>query len=306
MAVTFNQLVSRVSQSLLGYTKDQASISYITADMTASDVTFTVDPETVTNLSRGLVEIDDEMILVKKYDRSNGTVTVMAGTNGRGAEGTVAASHVTNAIVTDDPRFPKKRVKEAINDTIAAVYPDLFVLASTEFNYAAARYEYVLPAEVEDVYKVVVNTIGPSKVWFPAQSWRFNALSSTGSQGPSGATGKSLQLYDRVVPGRAVRVSYIKKPTTLTNPTDDFETVTGFPERYIDMITYGACWRMLPSYEAARLQQGSIEATERAPLVPPDSATNISQYFLGLYQKRLDEERDRLLQLFETYQNFQG
>lgn len=75
MAITFDDVITRVKQQLLGYTKDQASVSYLTQPMTATDTSFSVDPETVTNLSRGLVEIGDEMILVKKYDRASGIVT---------------------------------------------------------------------------------------------------------------------------------------------------------------------------------------------------------------------------------------
>lgn len=310
MSVTFDQLVSRVRQQLLGYTKDQASITYLTSPMTATDTTFMVDPETVTNLSKGMVEIDDEILLIKKFDRSTGMVTVTAGTNGRGQEGTTATTHSVNAIVTDDPMYPRARIKEAINDTINGVYPDLWVFADYEFPKIAARYEYPVPADCEDVYKVTVNTIGPSAVWFPLSSWRFNPSASTtaGQVKPTPTpTGKSIQIMrDFIVPGRFIRVEYIKRPSVLVNPTDDFVTTTGFPDRYIDLITYGACWRMLPAYESARLQQKAIEATERAPLVPTGAGSNASKYYMALYQQRLTEERTRLQRLFESYQTFNG
>lgn len=310
MAATFAQIVSRVKQQLLGYTRDQASISYLTSSMTSTDTTFMIDPETVTNISRGLIEIDDELILVKKYDRATGTVTVLGGTSGRGVEGTTASAHATSTIVTDDPMYPSTRIKEAINDTINGTYPDLWVFGEYEFPKIAARYEYPVPVEVEDVYKVTVNTIGPSAVWFPLSSWRFDPMASTtsGQVKPTPTpTGKTIQIMrDFVVPGRNVRVSYIKKPNTLVNGSDDFATTTGYPDRYVDMITYGACWRLLPAYESARLQQMAIEATERAPLVPTGAGSNASKYYMALYQQRLAEERTRLQRLFDSYQNFNG
>ena len=306
MATSFDQLVSRVKQQLLGYTRDQASISYLTANMSSNALTFNVDPDTVTNISRGLVEIGDELLLVKSYDRASGAVTVIP--PGRGAEGTSAAAHVTNDMVTDDPMFPRARIKEAINDTINGTYPDLWVFGEHEFPKIAARYEYPLPVEVEDVYKVTVNTIGPSAVWFPLSSWRFNPVASTtaGQVKPTPTpTGKTLQIMrDFVVPGRNIRVTYSKKPNTLVGNSDDFEATTGYPERYVDLITYGACWRLLPAYEAARLQQSQIEATERAPLVPTGAGSQSAQYYLSLYQRRLQEERDRLFRLFDNYQTF--
>lgn len=307
MATSFDQLVSRVRQQLLGYTKDQASISYLTADMSPTDLTFQVDPDTVTNISRGMVEIGSELLLVKKYDRASGTVTVIP--PGRGAEGSTAAAHLSGTMVTDDPMFPNLRIKEALNDTISATFPDLWVFGEFEFPKIAARYEYPLPADVEDVYKVTVNTIGPSGVWFPLSSWRFNPIASTtaGQVKPTPTpTGKSIQIMrDFVVPGRNIRVSYIKQPTPLVNGADDF-SLTGYPDRYLDLITYGACWRMLPAYEAARLQQKAIEATERAPLVPAGAGSQAAQYYMSLYQRRLQEERDRLFRLFENYQTFNG
>jgi hypothetical protein len=307
MAITFNDVVARVKQQLLGYTRDQASISYLVAPMTANDVTFQVDVDTVTNLSRGLLEIDDELILVKKFDKPTGTVTVFGGLSGtgRGAEGTTAASHALDTLITDDPMYPRARIKEAINDTILGTYPDLWVFGSYEFPWQAARYEYPLPVEVEDVYKVVSNTIGPSRVWFPNTSWRFNPqASTTPGQAATGATGKTIQVMrDFIVPGRNVRVIYSKKPATLVNNADLF-TSTGYEERIVDLIVYGACWRLLPAYEAARLQQKQIEATERAPLVPTGAGAQASQYYLQLYTKRMQEERDRLFRLYENYQAF--
>lgn len=309
MAVTFDDLISRVKQNLLGYTKDQASITYLVQPMTATDTTFMVDPETVTNISRGLTEIGDEMLLVKKYDRPSGTVTVMAGTTGRGVEGTTAASHSNNDIVVSDPRFPRQRIKEAINDTIEGLYPDLWVFGTYEFPYIAARFEYPLPVEVEDIYRVTNNTVGPSGMWPPQVSYRFNPQASVtpGQVKPTPTpTGKSIQILNHVVPGRNVRVVYTKKPNTLVNLTDDFATTTGFEERIIDLVTYGACWRMLLSYDAGRLQQQSIEATERAPLVPPGSAANVARSYLQNYQIRLTQERDRLHRLYPMYQTFNG
>lgn len=308
MAITFNDVITRVKQQLLGYTKDQASVSYLTQPMAATDTSFSVDPETVTNLSRGLVEIDDEMILVKKYDRASGVVTVFGNLSGRGAEGTTAATHSADAIVTDDPRFPKQRIKEAINDTITGVYPDLWTFGEFEFAWQAARYEYPLPTDADGIYRVTSNTIGPSAVWFPNSSYRFNPQASTtaGQVKPSPTpTGKTIQVMrDFIVPGRNVRVTYTKAPNTMNSVTDPFEATTGFPERYVDMMVFGACWRLLPAYEAARLQQQSIESTERAPLVPAGAASSASKFFYSLYQKRLEEERDRLFRLYDNYQTF--
>ena len=308
MAVTYNNIVDRVKQQLLGFAMDQEEVTYLVAPMTATDTTFSVDPDTIAALSRGIVEIGDEQIWVKKFDKVSSTAMVMGGTNGRGYDATTAASHNINDFVIVDPRFPRQRIKEAINDAIRGLYPDLWVFGEYEFPYVAARYEYPLPAEAEDVYKVVINTIGPSRVWFGATKWRFNPVASTGSQAAPTPppTGKSIQVYDFIVPGRNVRVTYRKKPNELVSGNDDFELTTGFPERYVDMVVYSACWRLLPGLEAARLQQSTVESTERSRIVNAKDASSASQYYMQLYQRRLTEERDRLLELFESYSTFNG
>ena len=300
---TFADMVAHVKQNLIGYSKDQATITYLAQPMDATDTTFSVDTETATAITRGIIEIEDELILVKKFDRSSGVVNVMANLNGRGVEGTTAASHAVDTIVTSDPRYPKVRIKEAINDTIISTYPDLWVFGSTEFQKSAPQFEYELPDEVDEVYRVTFDTIGPSLIWQPSQSWRFNPQATLLVNGQA-QTGKTLQILDRIVPGRRIRVVYKKKPSQLVNSTDNFEAVTGFPDRFHDMIEYGATARMLGANEAARLQQQSVESTERAPLVPTGAATDAAKYYWGLYYERLAREQDRLADQFPTFTHF--
>lgn len=298
---TLGDMKSRVKQLLQGYTRNQEQISWLSQATLATDTTFFVNPGTATAINRGLVEIDNELILIDQYNSLVGTMTTAAGINGRGAENTTPAFHDMNSIITVDPDFPRQRITEAINDTIRATYPDLYVMASYDFPYKAARFEYDFPAEAEKVYKVTVSTIGPSFVWKGGVRWRFNPQASTQSNGS--ATGKSIQIMDPVVPGRLIHCMYVKPPGILVNDSDVYETVVGYPDRTIDMITYGAAARLLSALEPARLAQKAVEATERAPLVPAGSATNASQYFWNLYRTRFNEEVDRLHDLFPAYQH---
>lgn len=298
---TFNDLITQVRQQLMGYTLDQASVSELAAPMAPGDTTFTVDAGTVTNLSRGLVEIDDELILVKKTDSSSGTVTVMGGLSGRGYGGTTAASHSTAALITSNPAFPRARIKEAISQTIRNLYPELVVFGSTEITKLAPVYEYELPSDCSDVWYITGQTIGPSKVAQPLQNWRYNPKARTSNF----ASGKSIQVLDYVTAGQAIKVVYAKEPLALSADSDDF-TTTGYPERYVDLVTYGACMRLLPALESARLQQQAVEATERAALVPPASAAKAMAMYAQLYQTRLAEEREQLFSDVPNYAMFQG
>jgi hypothetical protein len=298
---TYGQLVQQVRQQLLGFALNQESMSELSASMTNSATTFQVDGETIDNLSRGMVEIDDELILVKKTDLTSGVVTVMGGTAGRGYEGTTAASHSSGALVRSNPAFPRARIKEAITQTIATLYPELVVFSSTEITKLAPVVEYELPADLSDVWYVTGQLIGPSKVWQPLPNWRFNPKASTSVF----ASGKSIQVLDSVMPGQKVRVVYAKIPSALSADSDDF-TATGYPERYVDLVVYGTCMRLLPALESARLQQQAVEATERAALVPPASAAKAMAMYAQLYAQRLQEEREQMYADVPNYAMFQG
>lgn len=298
---TFDQLTRRVRQQLLGFAMNQESVSSLASAMGASDTTFTADAESVINLSRGLVEIDDELILIKKWDQSSGLVTVMGSTGGRGYEGTVAASHAQNALIVSSPAFPKARIKEAINDTILSLYSDLVVFGSTELTKLAPVVEYELPAATEGVWYVTAQTIGPSKVAQPLPNWRYNPKARTSNF----ASGKSIQVFDAVTPGQAIKVVYSTTPTALVAGTDDI-TASGYPERYTDLVVYGACKRLIPGLEVARLQLQSIETTERAALVPPQSAAKAASLYASLYAERLEQERSLQFDEVPNFATFQG
>lgn len=280
-------------------TKDQEQYSFATVAVGSTDTTIAADPSTLGNLSNGLIQIDDELILISNINRSTAQLTVLAGTNGRGVEGTVAASHAQNALIVNDPTFPRAAIKQAINDTILGMFPDVFVVKSTTVTKSAPQYEYGLPVDVVDIIQVHSDTVGPSQINFANYHYRFNPMANT-TRFP---TGKSIQVLDPVTPGRSIWVTYQAEPSPLVNDTDDVGTVTGWnsdANRYSDIIVFGACARLISSYETARLQQGAIEQSERASLVPVQSASKASQYFWQQYQQRLSEERQRLMERFQT------
>jgi hypothetical protein len=289
----------------MGFTKNQDQFTWLTAPMAATDTTFTVDPSTITSVSRGVNEIDNELMYVTSYNVTSGLVNIAAGTNGRGILGTTATTHSVNALVTADPDFPRSAIQTEINNTIQAMYPSLPIFTEYDFPKVAARYEYDLPATTDQVYRVTADTIGPSRVWFPSQTWRFNPQASTTSDGPNASvTGKTLQIMDFIVPGRAIHCVLVNPPNVLVNMTDEYSATTGFFERSSDCVVYGTAARILASYEPARLQQKAVESTERSPLVPAGSASNAANYFWNLYYRRLQEEQDYIRRLYPEYQTF--
>ncbi|MFC5799114.1 hypothetical protein [Streptomyces formicae] len=299
---TFDQLTAKVKQQLQGFALNQESMTTLTVSMGASDVTFQANGETIETLSRGIAEVDDELILVQKWDESSGTVTVLGGVNGRGYSGSVAATHSTGALVTSAPAFPRVRIKEAINDAIAALYPALVVFATTNFTFNAVQVEYPMPAETRDIWYVTGRWVGPEKVSGAMPNWRFNPKAYV----TDFPTGKSIQLWDGLTPGQNVRVVYTKAPTTLSSGSDDFATVSGYADRVADLVVWDACKRLLPSMLSARLQQQAVEATERAQLVSTRDIASAVQMYASLYAEGLQRERELQFQETPNYATFQG
>lgn len=299
---TFDQLITRVRRELRGFTLDQASMCTLAQDMLASDETFMVDLDDVNEVSRGLVEIDDELILVKGYDAQTGLVDVLGGLNGRGAEDTAPAAHTADAIITMAPTFPRQAIKDAVNDSIVNLYPTLVVLATTEFDFVAARVEYPMPADAEDVWTVVGRWVGPEIVSGAMPNWRFSTHPNTADF----PTGRSIQLWTGITPGQTVKVVYTKRPALLSANADDFATTTGYPDRVADLVVWDAARRLLPSVMSARLQQTSVESTERSQLVSASDVARTVQTYAQMYGERLQQERERQFQENPNFQTFQG
>lgn len=290
MTSTFANLVDEVLLNLNGYTMRQDRTTHLTADLTSSGLSLSLG--NVSNIGKGIVEIDDELIWLDSYDRVSSTAT--AAPYGRGYQGTTAASHTQNTKVTISPTFPKLSVKRAINDTIRSVFPQLYGTARTTFSLTATQSTYALPADAETVVAASWDTPGPTGEWMPIRDWRQDATANTTAY----TTGQTISIYDRITPGRTVQVVYTKEPTPLTNNNDVFETVTGLPSSSKDVIVYGASYRLASFIDPGRLTFTSAEADQADSKIQYGSGSNAARFMLALYQQRLTEEAGKLRDKF--------
>ena len=283
---TFNDMVEEVLINLEGFTLRQDRTTYLTAAIDDNDLTMSL--ASGDNIGKGIVEIDDELIHLDSVDRSDRSATISP--FGRGYRGTTAAAHTLNTKVTFSPSFPRLSVKRAINDTIRAVYPNIFGVASTTFTYNAAQTTYSLPVNAETVLALSWDSIGPSGEWIPIRRWRQDPTAASSEY----ATTNSISIYDSLVPGRTVQVIYTKEPSVLSSGSDVFTTVTGLSESVRDVIIYGAAYRMVSFLDPGRLTFTSPEADQNDTTRQFGAGTNTARYLLALYQQRLQEESQRL------------
>jgi hypothetical protein len=278
---TFGQLADRVEAVLHGYTENTESATWLVSSANSTTTTLSVYDASV--IGRGYVQIDDEIVFVNTTDNVANTLTLAPW--GRAQRGTTAAAHSSNAKVTMAPLFPRNEIKNAINNTIDAMYPSIFALGTYDFDYVAAQYSYQIPAAVQNVLSVTYSTVGPSKEWFPARAWQLDRVADSDAF----ATTKSLSIYSEIVPGQTVHVSYSKRPTLLVNDSDDYETVTGFPSYSEDVAIYGAAFRMISFLDPSRLGPQSAAADMLDGVRPTGSGQNAARFLYNIYTQRLNE-----------------
>lgn len=294
---TLQQMVYRCRHYMQGYSQEQQQYTYLTAPIGPTDLTISVADGT--QFSRGEVEIGGlELVYLNSVNQSANTGSVLP--NGRGWYGSTASSFLANATVEDNPTFPYVRVVEAINDTINAVYPDLYAVGTQQISKLSVVFGYTMPAAAEEVISVRYNLVGPSHTTPWMRRWRFDNAADTNVF----STGKAFWAGEDVTPGQTITVLYCSEPTALVNPTDDFVGVTGLPKTADELIIYGACERLAPALEGPRLMMQAAEVSERSQAVQPGSASKISQYFNQLYRNRLAEESRKLYDRYERPPHF--
>ena len=179
---TFSQMVDQTLMHLHGYTTVQDVATYLTGNVGASATVIGVNDTTA--VSRGVIEIGDELIWVDTVDSQQKTVTVPP--YGRGYRGTTAVEHTLGERVVSSPLFPRKIVADSVNDAIRSVYPELFAVGETTINYQPSINTYSLPEGALDIIQISWQTTGPSKEWLPVRRMRVDKHAATSSGTDSG------------------------------------------------------------------------------------------------------------------------
>lgn len=283
---TIGEISAEISLMLHGWTGVRERMTSLAADI--NDTTTTFNVTNGTRVTRGLIEIDEELMLVDSVDEA----TVLLFPDGRAEEATDAASHLANARVVNDPIFPKVSILRAMRDTVSEIHPDLYAVKKTQIAWTPARFTYELPSDVDRVLEVKYDIPGPTGYWPYATYWNYDSTANV-SEYPSG---KTLTIDAGIVPGFAVEVTYAAPFGVVTGSSQTFEDLS-IPDSCRDVITYGAAWRLTQSLETSRLQMQSVEQMARQDAVPVGSSTKLAQQWFAMFQNFKDRERKRLLNL---------
>ncbi len=281
---TLNQLTEQTLGEVNSYVKNQESVTVITSATTAGDLTMLVDDASA--ISRGIVEIDDELIYVKKAIQTSGTIQalgVVGNPIGRGWRGTTATSHVVGSVVRNNPIFPRNQVKRAILETIKAMnFP---CITYYTFTFNGADYSYLMPDAMEDIVGISWDVPDSTGVWQIIKNYRvdknyYDTTTSTIKQ--------ALILKESPMPGRTVNVQYTKFPTVITDNQE--LTVSGLPASCEDVVRFGAMYRLLTTVDPGKVTATTVSADALDQPVQAGASTNAAKYLFQLYTVRLAEE----------------
>jgi hypothetical protein len=279
---TLASLVEEILDQLQGFTSAPDQITFLSTSVDSDDITFTI--EDAGDISKGIIEIGDELIWVKSVDQGSGTVT--AGI--RGFRGTTAAAHGAGTPVRYAPTWTRSSIKREINRQLSGVYPALYgVKVAPLITADATTYQFDLPATAERIVDVrwKFTTVDG---WQRARSWEADHSAPTEFTG-----GRYVSVYDNIPPGSTVQVLYACRPTTLALDGDLF-TSTGLDEGAADVITLGVMSRLAGMLDVARLSDQNVQADQLDQPRAIGSATDVANDLLRKYTVRLAAEQSAL------------
>jgi hypothetical protein len=283
MSLTLSDLTNAVTLELFGYTQTQEQASYLTAAITSSATSIPVAD--ASKFSNGIVEIEDELVYVLTVDRSNNILTVAP--FGRGYAGTTAVAHAINVKAVNSPLYPRSAIKRAINETVNALYPDLWTVALATQVIVAGQTGYTFnpTPQVGDVMDVTYQN-PYSLEYAPIRRWKYDKYSN------------QIIIWDSLPTGYTARISYTSPPSVFASDATTIAT-TGLPESCSDVIRLGAIIRLLPYMEipnsAILDADASFSANAR---ISQTSAAALSRQLYQQFRIRVQEEAARLNQQY--------
>lgn len=283
MSLSLTDLTSAVTLELFGYTQTQEQASYVTAAITSTATSIPVAD--ASKFSNGIVEIEDELVYVLTVDRSSNTLTVAP--FGRGYGGSTAAAHAINVKAVNSPLYPRVAIKRAINETVNALYPDLWQVAQSTQVVTAGQVSYSLSPtpQVGDVMNITY--LNPySLEYAPVRRWKYDKYQD------------QIVVWDSLPTGYTLYISYSSPPSTFTTDATTIAN-TGLPESCSDVIRLGAIVRLLPYMEipnsAILDADASFSANAR---ISQTSAAALSRQLYQQFRIRVQEEAARLNQQY--------
>lgn len=275
--MTITTLGDAASAALTMLTREQRTeVNTLDGQISSTSATSLTLDDLDSIISPGeLIAVDDEVMYVRRYDTATGQMTVY-----RGQLGSTAATHADGAVVLVAPRFTPF---EALNEVIAEVSDigdRLFAVSTATPSFTAGAELVDLDSAAHDqVYRIISMKVSTSMTRRPWADSKFRLLRDmpTGDY-PSGFAvdmlgSQRIAGTARITYAHSLDTSSLARATTLA--------AIGIPDYAADVLTFGACYRLLGPRDATssdRSAQGNSRRDEETlPLAAIRSADWFSQ-----------------------------
>jgi hypothetical protein len=289
---TGTQVINRTVRQLLSGTVERRNKLATNLTTSATSVVLSYDLD---GLRPGSVfEIDSELFYV--WEAVSGTKTL---TVERGFNGTTAATHTANAIVTVNPRFPRAQILEALNDELADLSSPmhgLFQVKSFDDDYNGSDMLINLPQVANIIDILTVHIRHQSDEYFQVRKVKLVRDLPTDDF----SSGYAIKFEQPVRQGR-LRIVYKAPFTALTNESQNLVTYAGLPATCEDIVNIGVQIRMMAPREIKRNFTESQGDTRRAEEVQAGAVGNSITNLIRMRRDRIMAEAHRLTRQYPTF-----
>jgi hypothetical protein len=242
----------------------------------------------------GVVQIDNELMYVWEVTSGSKTMVIERGWNG-----TTAASHAANAIVTVDPKFPRAQILEAINaelDDLSSPVNGLFQIKSLELNYNGTAAMVNLPTtdKIIDIVSVSVRYLSDD---YP-KIRRCRLIRDLPNDDFN--SGYAIRLDEEVRAGRMI-VVYKAPFTSVTTDSQNLQNISGVPASCEDILMMGAQIRLISPREMKRNFTETQGDTRRSEEVPFGAVTGSVNQIIRMRRDRITSEAAKLKRQYPTF-----
>lgn len=289
---TGTQIIDKTLRQVLSGVVEQKNKLAVSLNSTTDSVVMTYDLE---GLRPGQVfEIDSELFYIWSASTGTKTLTVQ-----RGFNGSTAASHSANALVTVMPRFPRSQVLEAINDELADLSSPmhgLFQVKSFDINYNGSDQMLPLPTVDAAIDLLTVQMRDTSTTYPTIRKVKLVRDLPTDDF----STGFALR-FDQPTRNGRLRVVYKAPFTPLTLESQNINSYSGLPDTCEDIVNIGTQIRLMAPREIKRNFIESQGDTRRAEEVPVGAVGNSITNLLRMRRDRITAEAARLARQYPTF-----
>lgn len=284
---TLDALVTEVVTTAQGLALAPDKMVTLKADIDTTALTVMLEGVEV---SPGVFEIGDELILVTAVETESGTCTIHP--RGRGWQGSTPAAHLAGDVVADGPALPRHRARAWINDVITSLYPSVFGVATATGTLDTVMFE--TSTDAEEILDVrVLDTEGD---WQRVRQWEAEAASAATSGG------RVVRIPGACL-GKTVQVVYSVRPEPLA-ALDQQWSDTGLALGLKDVVVTGVLAKFFKTLDAGRLTDrfSSPKGDAQQPQIGAGFA--MARQLLSEYQAAVDRETSALRRLYPPRNHF--